>query len=662
MLGASTSSTVPVELGVLDQRSYVYDVNGTLVGTFRAEIDRAPVPLERVPAHLVGAVLAMEDADFFAHEGVNLRAVARAMLRNVDAGAIVQGGSTITQQLVKQELVGDTRSLERKVREAVLAARLEQTMTKAEILERYLNTVFFGSGAYGAQAAAETFFALDVGDLDLAQSALLAGMIANPSRFHPVRNPEAAEARRAVVLNRMLELGLVTHDEAAQARVAPLPDRVKEVLPTSEDYFAEEVRRLLLDDPRLGATRDERVQRLFRGGLRIHATMDLRAQMLAQAARDGVLAEVAPEGTRRGTVPLGPNPLTGADRFATGAVVSVEPATGAVRAMVGGPGFDLYQFNMVTQARRQTGSAFKTFVLMALLENGYVPRDTVSGSGPCTFRRLPPQEPYRVANFGNSRGGSGTITIQTVRSSNCAFVRLGQIVGLDRVVEQARRMGITSPLEPRHLSLPLGTMEVSPLEMAAAYAAIANDGIYNPPYFIERVEDRNGHVLIEHRPTPRRAASPQSARLAAEVLEQNVRSGTGTRARIPDQHAAGKTGTAQGSGDAWFVGFTPYLSTAVWMGSPHDRFEMRIRGRGVTGGSFPAEMWGRYMRAWHEGLDRRDYPVPEPTRGGRFLRIDRPTPSRESMGSDDLQVGPAAGDPGARHRHRPARASSPGAR
>jgi penicillin-binding protein 1A len=327
-------------------------------------------------------------------------------------------------------------------------------------------------------------------------------------------------------------------------------------------------------------------------------------------------------------------------------VVSVEPSTGAVRAMVGGPGFDLYQYNIVTQARRQTGSAFKTFVLMALLENGYVPNDTVSGSGPCTFDVGLP-EPYRVENFSNSRGGSGTITSQTTRSSNCAFVRLGQIVGLDRVAEQAARMGVTSELNPEFWSMPLGSIEISPLEMAAAYAAIANDGVYNPPYLIERVEDRSGRVLLAHQPSSRRASSPQSARLAAQILEQNVVSGTGTRARIPNQHAAGKTGTAQGSGDAWFVGFTPYLATAVWMGSPHDRFDMRIRGVGVTGGSYPAEIWGRYMRAWHEGLPEAGYPDPESTRGGRFLSLDRQVDPRGSSA------------PTQQRRRAPTRSSSP---
>jgi membrane peptidoglycan carboxypeptidase len=227
-----------------------------------------------------------------------------------------------------------------------------------------------------------------------------------------------------------------------------------------------------------------------------------------------------------------------------------------------------------------------------------------------------------VDNFDNSRGGRGTILQQTLRSSNCAFVRLGQIVGTDVVADQARRMGITTPLVPV-VSMPLGTQEVFPLDMAASFASIANDGVFNPPYYIDRVEDRAGNVLIEHTANPRRASTPESARLAADILEKNVQSGTGTRARIPGQHAAGKTGTAQNSGNGWFVGFTPYLSTAVWIGSTADNFEVRIGGRGITGGSYPAEIWGRYMRAWHNGLETVDYEDPPTTRAGKYLQLDR---------------------------------------
>lgn len=620
---AGSAEETPVDLGPLDQRSYVYAANGRLLATLKAEVDRQPVPLETIPSHVVDAILAVEDADFFAHRGVNLRSMLRALTANVESGATVQGGSTITQQLIKNEIVGDEQTIDRKAKEAVLARRLEETMSKEEILERYLNTVYLGNGAYGVQAGAETYFGVGVAELDVAQAALLAGMIANPSRFDPVRHPEAAKGRRDLALRRLVAYGRLTEEEAEALRDAPLPTRINQVNPTPDTYFVEEVKQQLLRDPRLGRTREEREYAVFRGGLQIHTTLDPLAQFLATAARDEVIAELAPEGAAPATIPIAPHPVTGEERFATAAVVSVDPATGAVRAMVGGSGFEENKFNVTTQGLRSGGSTFKVFVLMALLEAGYVPDDSVDGSGPCSFTGIPglDPDPYVVENFGNSRGGGGTITQQTLRSSNCAYVRLGQIVGTRRVAEQARRMGITTPIQDV-VSMPLGTQEVYPIDMAAAFASIANDGIYNPPYYIERVLDRNGRLIFEHEPNPRRASSPESARLAADVLEKNVQSGTGTRARIPGHHAAGKTGTAQNSGNGWFVGFTPHLSTAVWMGSPADNYEVRIRGVGITGGSYPAEIWGRYMRAWHQDKEPRDHPDPPRTRPGRYLRMD----------------------------------------
>ncbi|MGK2948007.1 MAG: transglycosylase domain-containing protein, partial [Acidimicrobiales bacterium] len=625
-LSEAGSSTDPdIKLGPLDQRSYVFASDGSLLTTLQAEIDRQPVPLEQIPQHTIDAVLAVEDAEFFAHDGVNVRSTLRALVRNVDQGNVVQGGSTLTQQVVKAEF-GDQQTIGRKAREAVLARRLEEIMSKDEILERYLNIVYLGNGAYGVQAGAETYFNVSVEELNVAQSAFLAGMIANPSAFDPIRNPEESLARRDLALDRMVKVGKLTLEEMAYVRsVAPIPTEISQVLPRREGYFVEEVKQLLLDDPRLGATREEREYRIFRGGLRIHTTLDPRAQLLATISRNDVLAEVAPEGTPPGLVPIAPHPLTGEPRNATGAVVSVEPGTGAVRAMVGGSGFEVDKFNVTTQGvGRSGGSTFKIFVLMALLENGYLPSDSVSGSGPCSFTGIPGlvPDPYIVENFGNSGGGGGTITSQTLRSSNCAYVRLGQIVGIPKVIDQARKMGITTTLEDV-VSMPLGTKEVYPIDMAAAVASIAADGMFHEPYYIDRVDAPDGRVLIEHEPSARRASSAQSARLAAEVLEQNVVSGTGTRARVPGQHAAGKTGTAQNAGNAWFVGFTPYLATAVWIGAPEDNFEVRIAGTGITGGSYPAEIWGRFMTSWHEGLPELDFAEPErANRSSRFLRVD----------------------------------------
>ncbi len=622
---AGRSTNGELDLGPLDQRSYVFAADGSLLATLRGEVDRQPVPLAAIPAHTIDAVLAVEDADFYAHDGVNLRATLRALVANVDSGETVQGGSTITQQLIKTEIVGAEQTIDRKAREAVLARRLEDEMTKEQILERYLNTVYLGNGAYGVQAGAETYFGVGIADLDVAQSAFLAGIIANPAAFDPIRHPEESKARRDLALRRLASFGRISDDEVRFLSGLPLPTTINHLLPPADTYFVEEVKQQLLRDERLGETYEEREHAVFRGGLLIHTTLDPRAQALATESRDAVLDELAPDGAAPATVPIAPHPVTGVERAATGAVVSVDPSTGAIRAMVGGSGFGDAKFNVTTQGiGRSGGSTFKVFVLMALLENGFVPNDTVNGGGPCTFTGIPGMfpDPYEVSNFDNSRGGRGTITQQTLRSSNCGYVRLGQIVGADKVVAQAKKMGISTALEPE-VSLPLGTSEVLPLDMAGAFASIANDGVLNPPYYIERVESADGRVLIQHQPNPRRASSPETARLAADVLEQNVQSGTGGRARIPGQHAAGKTGTAQRGSDGWFVGFTPHLATAVWIGSPPDNEEVRIRGTAITGGSYPAEIWGRYMRAWHEGRPSLDYPDPPRTRSGRFLALDR---------------------------------------
>jgi membrane peptidoglycan carboxypeptidase len=624
---ADTATPTKIDLGPLDQRSYVYAADGSVLATLQAEVDRQPVSLKDIPTSMVNAVLAVEDAQFFIHHGVNLRATLRALVHNVNAGQTVQGGSTLTQQLVKDVLVGNQRTVGRKAREAIIAQRLERMMSKDQLLERYLNTVYFGHGAYGVQAAAETYFGIEAKSLDEIQSAFLAGIIANPTVFDPIAHPAAARDRRDVALQRMVDQHYLSSSRASQLAQTPLPTQVTSVLPSPDTYFVEEVKQELLSDRRLGATAADRENAVFRGGLRIYTTLDPKAEQLAEKARNDVLAGISPPGTPVGETPLAPVKGSTASRFATGVVVSVQPGTGAIRAMVGGPSFVDTKYNVATGrgtngVGRSGGSTFKVFVLMALLENGYVPDDTVNGSSPCTFTNIPGlnPDPYTVTNFSGEPGGVGTITQQVEQSSNCAFVRLGQIVGIDKVIQEAKRMGITTKLDAV-TSMPLGTKEVLPIDMAGAMATIAADGLHATPYYIDRVDAADGTTIFSHRPDITRAASPQSARLAAQVLEANVQAGTGTRAQIPGQHSAGKTGTGESFSDAWFVGCTPYLATAVWLGSPTDNSPVVIKGAGITGANYPAEIWGRYMRAWHAGLPDRDYATPSPTRAGRFLQL-----------------------------------------
>jgi penicillin-binding protein 1A len=627
VLASGEGKPAALDLGLLAERSLVYASDGTLLASLHAEQDRSPVALSAVPKPVVQTILAIEDDGFYRHKGVDLHSTLRALVENVESGGVEQGGSTITQQVVKNALLSPERNLKRKVKEAVLARRLEKVMSKDEILERYLNTVYFGNGAYGVQAAAETYFGEDVTQLSWPQAALLAGMIRNPEGYDPFRDPKAALERRRIVLDRLVETGRLTQERADAYEQEPLPEARHTVLPAPDDYFVEEVKQQLLADARLGATPADRYNAVFNGGLKIHTTFDLRAQFLAIAARDRVIP-----GTK-GVFTAGRDPVTGQPVDGTVALASVDPATGAVRAMIGGPGFDHYKYNLATQGVRQPGSSFKVFVLTALLENGYVPSDTVNGSSPCSFPNPGgTPNPYKAENFEGSRGSTANITTQTLKSSNCAYLRLGQIVGLDKVVDVAHRMGITSPLDPAVISLPLGTMEVSPLEMAGAYAVIANDGVRNAPYLIDRVEDRDGKVLFRHASHPERVVSSDVARLAADVLRRNVDGGTGTRARLPGREAGGKTGTATDYADAWFVGFTRQLSTAIWMGAWQGKVPMRrVGGISVVGGSYPASMWGAYNRAYHEGLPVLDFLKPPSTRAGKYLRA--PNESKSSSSS-----------------------------
>ena len=614
---AGTSVEEPLFLDSLDQRSLIYDVNGTLLATLYGEQNRAPVALAEIPAEVRDAIIAVEDQDFYSHDGVNLRATVRALFENVSAGSVEQGGSTITMQVVKNSILSNEQTLERKTREAILALRLEEELSKDQILERYLNTAYFGNGAYGVQAAAETYWGVDVGELDWGQGALLAALIRNPNNYNPIRFPEVAAERRRLALDRLVDVGHLTQEEADAYQFQPLPTAVIRITPPPDDYFVEAVKQQLLDDPRygLGDTYEERYNAVFSGGLRIHTTMDLRMQLLATQARDDILPGDLPGQflfrNRRGEEVQG-----------SAVVVTTDLRTGAVRALLGGPGFDEYRYNIATQSvGRQAGSTFKVFVLAAALESGIVPSDSISGSAPC---RIPnpggTEDPAEIDNFGESRGGSGNITTQTSRSSNCAFARLGQVVGLDRVVDMARRMGMSTLIEPVP-SMPIGSEEVLPIEMAAAYASLGNDGIHNEPYYVDRIEDAEGNVVYEHQPNGTRAVTRQTARLATDVLIANVQGGTGTRARVSSQPTAGKTGTAQFSHDAWFVGYTPQYATAVWMGATAGQVPMyNVGGINVTGGSYPARIFGQYMNAVLEDSERREFPDPGPTRRGRELR------------------------------------------
>lgn len=612
---ANESSTVEINLDELALRSIVYDRNGDEFDVLYDVQNRALVELDDISDLLITAVIVVEDEGFWDHNGVDAKAIGRAFVENVNAGGIEQGGSTITQQLIKNGVIGNAVDIDRKIPEAAMAWRLENQLTKDEILEAYLNTVYFGSGAYGVRAAAEVYFGVTPKQLNWHQSAMLAGLISNPTLYDPTNYPEKAKERREIALRRLLDTGNITEPQYEFYVDRPLPTTrfvPAEWEPTG--YFIEEVRRQLLDDPRLGATHAERSEALFGGGLRVYTTYD----PVAQAHADAAVAEFTPIDERN---------------FAL-ALASVEPGTGQVRALVGGPGFGdgpgEYEFNIATQKGRPTGSSFKPFVLAAAMEKGFVPGDSINGIGTCEFANVGGfPDPYRANNFGGPGGSVKSLRAQTLSSSNCAYVRLGQIVGLSNVADTARALGITTDLSDLPISMPLGPKDVTPIDMATAYATFANDGLQVDPIFILRVEDRDGTILLENTPDPERAISAQSARLVTQILEANVRAGTGTRARLPEQTAAGKTGTAQDFNDAWFVGYTPHLATAIWIGNPDEQIEMRNVDRGplgfgsVTGGSIPAMVWGQFNTAYHADLAPIPFEPPDGTRGGIRIRTDQ---------------------------------------
>ena len=597
-------------------RSQVFASDGSLIATLHAEENRDPVPLSVMPDTVKQAVLSVEDAQFYEHAGINLRGLVRALVENVQSGQVEQGGSTITQQLVKKALLSDERVLNRKTKEAALAIRLEGQLSKDEILELYLNTIYFGNGAYGVQAASETYWGKPVTELSWADGALLAAMISNPVQNDPILYSKKAKEERRLALDRMVATGVITRSQAIEYDALPLPvgrcTRVAAAFrptecgaiaqPPEESYFVEEVKQQLLGDTRLGATYEQRYAQVFGGGLKIYTTLDPIAQNAAQDAHDNTFPDyVRSEADSKGI---------------TTAMVSVESSTGAVRALVGGPGFKDYKYDIAThEPGRQTGSTFKTFVILTALEQGVLPDDLVGGGGSWPNKGSTP-DPYVIT------GGGGTLTGITAVSSNGAFVRLGQTVGLENVVNTAQRLGVTSQFDARAKSMPLGVFDMTPLEMASAYSAIPNGGIREPEYFIERVEDRTGVVLFSHVANPTRGVSWQSACLATEILANNVQNGTGTNAQLDGQSSAGETGTTESNTNTWFVGFTPKLTTAVWMGIPAEGTKPmgNLGGREQFGGLWPATIWQRFNQAYIDETKQKRVEWPkcaDPTRAGR---------------------------------------------
>jgi penicillin-binding protein 1A len=560
----------------LPQSTFVYDRFGHLLTVFHGAEDRRPIAFSRIPKVVREAVISAEDEHFYQEGAVNFRSTLRAAWIDLVRHGPVQGGSTITQQYVKDLYTGGQDTIGRKIKEALIAQKLNSRLTKDQILSRYLNEVYFGHGSYGIQAAALTYFGVPAHELTVAQAATLAGVIAAPSQFDPMTHPRHARMRRDYVLHRMVADGYLSarreHQLVARPiHVSPLPQRVD-----SAPYFMNYVTQEL--NQRFG------VNRTLSGGLRVQTTLDPRLQRAADAAVRSHLS-------------------TPGDPSA--ALVAIDPTTGDVRAMVGGSNFATAQFNLATQAHRQAGSAFKPFTLatamkqhISLLSRWNGPPSIVIHDQRCftTDPNTGVYGPWHVSNYADESAGTMSLLDATANSVNTIFSQVVTDVGPDSVVATAHDMGITSPLQPV-CSITLGTQAVTPLEMTQAYATLASGGIRHYATGLASVRSSHGKVLVRSDPKGTPVLSSKNASLVTYALEGVIQHGTGTAANI-GRPAAGKTGTAENFQDAWFCGFVPQLVTCVWVGYPKGEIPMHnVEGfPDVFGGSIPAEIWHDFMQ------------------------------------------------------------------
>ena len=624
------TESVLLDLPNLSRVSRVYTQDGVLLAELHDGRNSEPARYEDIPEVVIWAVLAAEDDEFFEHDGIDFSAILAAIKDNITSDS-QRGGSTITQQVVKQNFVGNAPTLQRKITEALFAAELEERFTKEEILEFYLNSVYFGWSAYGVKAAALEYFQKDMSQLTVAEAATLAVMIRNPSLYDPRRQEDRAHKRRDTVIDAMAAKEFISFTEAADAKRQPFRIQPPSDFDSPADHVVAEVRRQLLNDSEfafLGATKEERKQSIFGcpahdteceggGGLEIYVTVDLELQLAANDILQTWL------------------PIPGED-FAdprgapTGAIAMLDNHTGAVLVMSSGLEFEDEQFDLAIQGRRNPGSAFKPFALTAYLESGGSLQSFWDARSPQEIKCSTPCGPNGefVWTVRNAGGGGGLISLfqATAGSVNAVYAQLAVEVGPDRIIDVAHRMGIESELAPVY-SLALGAGAVSPLEMASAYGNFATNGLHPEPYLIARIEASDGNAIYEREVRTTQAIDSVVAASVREPMKSVVCCGTARRAIIEGVPQAGKTGTHQDFREAWFVGYVPNFSTAVWVGFPDEQTSLRdvvINGEGYTrvyGGTVPAPIWKEFME-----LVLAKYPAGEfPDIAGTSLYNRRPT-------------------------------------
>ncbi len=587
MLSRGLPSVTALETFEPIQGARVYDENDEPITEFHVE-RRIFVPLAQIPQALRDAVIATEDRRFYSHFGVDPIGIARALYQNYRRGRIAEGGSTITQQLTKVLFLTPDKSLERKLKEALLALELERRYPKNRILEMYLNQVYFGHGAYGVEAAARTYFGKSVAELNLREAALLAGLPRAPSSYSPFDHPETAKRRRAIVLNGMAEVGMLNPVEAKRLAASDLGLLPPERRRTTGQYFLDYVEQTL--EARFGA------DLVFKSGLHVYTTLNPKMQLTAeQSLREGLKALESRTTAARPGPPERPE----------GAILTIEPDTGYIKAMVGGYDFFRSEFNRAVQARRQPGSAFKPFVYIAALESGLTAASVVDDS-PITYPVGRNGQPWKPDNYDRKFRGPTTLQQAVEESVNVVTVKLQERIGIQRTVQVARRLGISSPLNT-DLTLALGSSDLTLLELTSAYSTLANQGVWMEPTAIRYVTDAQGKLLHEQAPQGKEALAPETAYVITHMLRGVVERGTGQGAKVLGRPIAAKTGTTNDYSNAWFIGFTPQLVTGVWVG--YDR--PRSLGKDETGSRVAVPIWTAYMAKVLARLPKEDFPIPE---------------------------------------------------
>ena len=561
------------------ETSYIYDIKGKLLSSIHGEANREVTPLDKISPDLKRAVIAIEDSNFYYHKGINPISVGRALVVNYQRGSVREGSSTLTMQLMKNVFLSRQRTFSRKLAEGVLAIRIEQILTKDQILEMYLNQIYWGHNNYGAQTAARSYFNKSAGTLTLAESAMMAGLIKAPQEYSPFVDMKKATEQQHTVLRRMRDLGWITPQEETKARAQKIKlGTIRSFQGSASPYVTNAASRELVQ--RFG--RDA----VLKGGMRIQTTVDAKMQTMAEETVVTWHRRLRRQGVR-------------ADQMA---LVAIDPRTHFVKALVGGVNPKKSEFNRAIQAIRQPGSAFKPFVYYAAFATGkYTPNSIVSDT-PVRYREASGY--YYPKNYDSTFSGAISIRKALEVSRNIPAIKIGRAVGMNKVIETCRILGINSPMEPV-TSLPLGAIGVTPLEMANAYATFANYGWQSEPTVIVRVTDSAGNVLLDNTPKPQLVLEPWAAASLTSVMQGVINNGTGKAAQI-GRPAAGKTGTTSSERDIWFVGYVTKIATEVWVGN--DKY--RPLGKGSTGGTFVDTIWRDFMTKALKGTPAQNFRPP----------------------------------------------------